>query len=161
MWGIDAEADGYPVEQDGQLLHNALPIDGLLIEGVTFAGYGFGAIAVPVGGDYDTIVGNITIRDNRIGPRQASNPCGSTVLIGAYPSGRFTNVVIDGNDITAMANAVDMRQTDGGSILSNTFRYTDYGLMGGAEVQCEEGRRDMIMQSGNIGVAVAGNLEVR
>ena len=161
MWGIDAEADGYPVEQDGQLLHNALPIDGLLIERVTFGGYGFGAIAVPVGGDFDTIVGNITIRNNTIGPRQPSNPCGSTVLVGAYPAGRLTNVVIEGNDITAMANAVEMRQTDGGAIRNNTFRYTDYGLVGGAEVQCEPGRRGMIVQSGNIGVAVEGNLEIR
>jgi len=148
-WGVDAEADG---EADGNL-HNALVIDGLRLLNNTFEGYNYGAIAVPVGGDADTIVGNIEIRGNRLltGPTQA--PCQSSILIGvAQYSNRIRNVVVEENEISAMSMAVEFNHVDGGVIRNNLYRYTDYGLPGGPEVQCDADRRNMEKVSDSTGV---------
>lgn len=148
-WGVDAEADA---EADGNL-HNALPIDGLDLLNNTFEGYNYGAIAVPVGGDADTTVGNIEIRGNRLltGPTQA--PCQSSILIGvATYSNRIRNVVVEDNEITAMANAVDFNHVDGGVIRNNRFVYTDYGLAGAQQSQCDPGRQKMVRVNDSTGV---------
>ena len=150
MSGIDAEADG---DWDGNV-HNNLPIDGLKLINNTFEGYNLSGIAVPVGGDFyhadpadRTMVGNIEIRGNKLLTGPTLGPCAPSILIGVSgysSSNRIKNVTIKDNEIVAMANAVFFNHADGGLIQDNKFFYTDYGLEGGAQVQCDPGYRDMV-----------------
>jgi hypothetical protein len=124
-WGVDAEA---AEDADGNL-HNRLPIDGLRLLNNTFEGYNYGAIAVPVGGDADTIVGNIEIRGNRMltGPQQA--PCQASILIGVEQySNRIRNAVVEENTIGGLSRYVAFHHVDGGAIRNNTFVHRSYGL---------------------------------
>ncbi len=148
-WGVDAEADA---EANGNL-HNALTINGLELINNTFEGYNYGAITVPVGGDADTVVGNIKIQGNRLLTGPTQGPCQSSILIGvAQYSNRIENVVVEDNEIVAMSMAIEFNHVDGGIIRNNRFRYTDYGTPGGPQVQCDANRREMEQVNDSTGV---------
>jgi hypothetical protein len=126
-WGVDAEADADP---DGNL-HNALPIDGLRLLNNTFEGFNYGSIAAPVGGDADTVVGNIEIRGNRILTTPTIQVCAPSILIGAYYENlrnRFRNVVVEDNVILAFTRAVVLYHVVDGSIRNNEIRFDGLGL---------------------------------
>ena len=146
--GLDAEIDRIEdLMQDVHILRN------------TFEDYSHFAIMVPLAGAPDGSTRNIEIRGNRI-LTAGTNVCAAPITVGAYPAvtRRFHNVVIEDNDVTAVARGILYDHVDGGSVRNNRVRRVPAPMGHTAAGWCGEDRP--VISNTSAGVVIADNTVV-